>query len=206
MNRAETVFFLVSLSSMFAIIVSPLFYSKSVVSEDPELVDMNDPSVMQPLLSTAVLFEELTTEDELFCFDGAVYTGWAKNRDLSNFGYFKSGKGRVYTKKEGNSLRQQKKKVGKEYLWTCYNYRTGKRTNEHYMDVEGNILRGMSWNDYGDEVASIKNGNGERVLYMEGLPVTQIYKDGVEISSNLREVTIKAGEKIGKELVKMLTK
>jgi hypothetical protein len=191
MNRAETVFFLVSLSSMFAIIVSPLFYSKSVVSEDPELVDMNDPSVMQPLLSTAVLFEELTTEDELFCFDGAVYTGWAKNRDLSNFCYFKSGKGTIYTKKRGNSLRQQKKKVGKEYLWTCYNYRTGKRTNEHYMDVEGNILRGTSWNDNGEIVSTINEGSGVRTLFMLGSPIQQHYRNGVKVRDDLLGVTEK---------------
>jgi hypothetical protein len=168
-----------------------LFLFSCGQSEDPELVDMNDPSVIQPLLSTAVLLEELTTEDELFYFDGAVYTGWAKNRDLSNFCYFKSGKGTIYTKKRGNSLRQQKKKVGKEYLFSCYDYRSGKITNEHYFDENGNMLRGMSWNDNGEIVSTINEGSGVRTLFMLGSPIQQHYRNGVKVRDDLLGVTEK---------------
>ena len=168
------------------------------LAKDPEEVDMNDEQVMKALLANAVSPNRLTkTGDGKFSLNGSLYTGWYGTFDLG-FGYLKNGKGILFTKKTDGRVRQQRKKVGGEFCWTCYKRPyTGRKSNEHFYDEDDKMLRGKSWSPDGELVSEIKYGRGTRTIFIRDVPVEQKFVNGEAVSDNLMEAAGTAGRRMG---------
>jgi formylglycine-generating enzyme len=168
------------------------------LAKDPEEVDMNDEQVMKALLANAVSPNRLTkTGDGKFSLNGSLYTGWYGTFDLG-FGYLKNGKGILFTKKTDGRVRQQRKKVGGEFCWTCYKRPyTGRKSNEHFYDEDDKMLRGKSWSPDGALVSEIFRGYGTRTIFIGDVPAEQKFVNGEAVSNNLMVAAKTAGERMG---------